>query len=66
MLNKSIVKALAEDHEPDHSLIATFISTNGDEVRDLFAQVLFKCSELKLITGEMFAIVWMQVAVYRV
>ena len=51
-----VVKALAEDCEPDHSSIAAFISSNGEEVRDLFAQVLFKCSELKLITGEMFAI----------
>ena len=51
-----IVKALAEDCEPDHSSIAAFISSNSEEVRDLFAQVLFKCSELKLITGEMFAI----------
>ena len=51
-----VVKALAEDCEPDHSSIAAFISSNNEEVRDLFAQVLFKCSELKLITGEMFAI----------
>ena len=51
-----VVKALAEDHEPDHSSIAAFISTNGEGTRDLFAQVLFKCAELKLITGEMFAI----------
>jgi len=51
-----IAKALAEGIEPDHSWIAAFISTNSEEIRDLFAQVLFKCSELKLITGEMFAI----------
>ena len=51
-----IVKALAEDNEPDHSSIATFISSNNQEVRGLFTQILFKCSELKLITGEMFAI----------
>ena len=51
-----IVKALAEDSEPDHSSIAAFVSSNSGEVRDLFAQVLFKCGELKLITGEMFAI----------
>src|SRR5215469_4281371 len=51
-----IAKALAEDNEPDHSSIAAFISTNNEEVRDLFTQILFKCSELKLITGEMFAI----------
>ena len=51
-----IVKALAEDTEPDHDTIATFISTNSEAVKDLFSQVLLKCSELKLITGEMFAI----------
>jgi transposase len=51
-----VVKALAENCEPDHSTIATFISSNSEEVRDLFTQVLLKCSELKLITGEMFAI----------
>ena len=51
-----IVKALAEDSEPDHDTIATFISTNGRAVRGLFTQILLKCSELKLITGEMFAI----------
>jgi transposase len=51
-----IVKALAEDCEPDHDTIATFISTNSEAVEDLFAQVLLQCSQLKLITGEMFAI----------
>jgi hypothetical protein len=51
-----VAKALAEDLEPDHDTIASFISTNNEEVKDLFGQVLFKCSELKLITGEMFAI----------
>jgi transposase len=51
-----IVKALAEDSEPDHDTIATFISRNSEAVKDLFAQILLKCAELKLITGEMFAI----------
>ena len=51
-----IIKALAEDSEPDHDTIATFITTNSESVKDLFAQVLMQCSELKLITGEMFAI----------
>ena len=54
--NNIIAKALAEDSEPDHDIIATFISTNSDAVKDLFTQVLLQCSELKLITGEMFAI----------
>jgi len=51
-----VVKALAEDSEPDHDTIAGFISGNGDAVTDLFAQVLLQCAQLKLITGEMFAI----------
>src|SRR5215510_5404767 len=51
-----IVKALAEDFEPDHDTIAAFISTNSEAVKDLFTQVLLQCAELKLITGEMFAI----------
>ena len=51
-----IIKALAEDNEPVHDTIATFVSTNSEALKDLFAQVLLKCSELKLITGEMFAI----------
>jgi hypothetical protein len=50
------VKALAEDCEPDHDTIATFISTNGEAVKDLFVQVLMQCDELELIKGEMFAV----------
>ena len=51
-----IIKALADDFEPDHDTIATFISTNNEAVKDLFTQILLKCSKLKLLTGEMFAI----------
>jgi transposase len=51
-----IVKALAEDSEPDHDTIAAFISTNSEAVKYLFTQVLLQCAELKLITGEMFAL----------
>jgi hypothetical protein len=50
------VKALAKGMEPDHDTIAAFISANSGAVRDLFTQVLLKCHELELITGEMFAI----------
>jgi transposase len=50
-----IAKALAEDSEPDHDTIASFISGNSDAVTDLFTQVLLQCAQLKLITGEMFA-----------
>jgi transposase len=31
-----IVKALAEDCEPDHGTIAAFISTNSEAVKDLY------------------------------
>jgi len=51
-----IVKALAEDCEPDHATIAAFISTNGEAVKDLFGQILTQCAQLNLITKEMFAI----------
>ena len=51
-----MVKVLAEDSEPDHDTIAAFISGNSEAVKDLFTQVILKCAELKLITGEMFAI----------
>ena len=51
-----IVKALAEDTEPDHSTIAAFISTNDEAVKDLFAQIVTQCAQLDLITKKMFAI----------
>jgi transposase len=50
------VKALAENCEPDHDTIATFISTNQEAAEDLFTQVLMQCAKLDLITGEMFGI----------
>ena len=54
--NNIIVKALTADNEPDHATIAAFISTNATAVKELFTQILLQCSELKLITAEMFAI----------
>jgi transposase len=51
-----IVKALAEDSEPDHDTIATFISSNSEAVKNLFVQVIMQCDKLELITGEMFAV----------
>ena len=51
-----IVKALAENTEPDHSTIAAFISSNNEAIKDLFSQILLKCFKLKLINGEMFGI----------
>jgi len=40
----------------DLSIIAAFVSTKSDAVKELFTQVLLQCHELKLIIGEMFAI----------
>ena len=54
--NNIIVKALAEDIEPDHDTIAAFVSTNSKAVQDLFVRILLQCDELNLITGEMFGI----------
>ena len=51
-----ILRAPAEDAEPDHDTIATFISTNNEAASDLFTQVVIQCGELGLITGEMFAL----------
>jgi transposase len=55
-MENMVLKALAEDSEPDHSTIAAFISDNSEAVKELFAQVLLQCSELGLITGEMYSI----------
>lgn len=51
-----IVKALAADMEPDHDTIAGFISGNREAVKEIFREILLNCEELKLISGEMFAI----------
>ena len=51
-----IVKALAQDCEPDHDTIAAFVSENSEAVKDLFIQVLLQCAQLGLITGEMFGL----------
>ncbi|MCL1912248.1 MAG: IS1182 family transposase [Leptospirales bacterium] len=50
-----MTKALADGAEPDHATIAQFISGNCEAVQDLFVQVVLRCDELDLITGEMFA-----------
>jgi transposase len=49
-------KALAQDAEPDHDTIAHFVSSNAAGVKRLFLEVLLKCNELGLISGELFAI----------
>ena len=60
------VKALAENSEPDHDTIATFISTNKAAVAGLFTQAVMQCDELELITGEMFALDGCKLAFKRV
>jgi transposase len=52
-----VVKVLARgDAEPDHDTIAHFISSQGEAVKGLFAQVLLKCYALGLIGGELLAL----------
>jgi transposase len=54
--NNVTAKALAEDMEPHWTTIADFISTGGEPFKEIFAQVLLYCNELKLIGGQDFAI----------
>jgi transposase len=49
-------KALAENMEPDHSTIASFISSNQKPMMSVFIAVLLQCAELGLIQGDLFAI----------
>jgi transposase len=51
-----VVKALAQDAEPDHDTIAHFISSYAAAVKTLFSQVLLTCNELGLIGGDLFAV----------
>jgi transposase len=51
-----ICKALAEDMEPEKSVIADFVSGNKEAITQVFVIVLLQCAELGLITGDLFAI----------
>lgn len=51
-----IFLALTGDDPPDHSSIATFVSSLGDQVREFFCQVLLVCEEMKLLGGTYFAV----------
>lgn len=42
--------------QPDHSTIATFVSSMDDEVLNIFSDILMRCAQLDLIGGEVFAI----------
>ena len=51
-----IAKALTDDSEMDHSTIADFVSSNSENIKKVFAEILLVCQELGLIRGEMFAV----------
>lgn len=48
--------ALSGDSQPDHSTLATFVSSLGEAVAKVFTQVLLICERQGLIGREMFAI----------
>ena len=54
--NNIIFMALTGGATPDHSTIASFISSLKDDVLEIFIQVLMICAQLDLIGGEMFAL----------
>jgi transposase len=51
-----IVKALAEDMAMDHSTISAFVSGNAQAVSRVASNVVIKCAQLGLLSGDMFAI----------
>ena len=48
--------ALACGQQPDHSTIASFVSSMQDEILPLFRDVLLVCEEMNLLGGTMFAL----------
>jgi hypothetical protein len=48
--------ALSADTQPHFTTIADFISTSGQEIIDLFLEILLICDEMGLIGREMFAV----------
>jgi transposase len=50
--NHMVVKSLAEDTEPHYTTLSNFVSTMGNEIGKVFAEVLLVCDELKLIEGK--------------
>ncbi len=51
-----VFMALACGQQPDHSTIATFVSSMKDEILPLFRDVLLVCEEMNLLGGTMFAL----------
>jgi transposase len=54
--NNIVAKALTGDMEVHWTTIADFISSNSEEFKNTFVEVLAYCHELELIGGETFAI----------
>jgi len=50
-----VAKALTGDMDIHWTTIADFISSNGEEFKEIFVKVLMYCNELGLIGGETFA-----------
>ena len=48
--------ALSCGHYPDHSTIASFVSSMKSEILPLFTDVLLVCGEMKLLGGTVFAL----------
>jgi transposase len=48
--------AIAEGLGPDHSTIATFISSMRKEIIGVFVEVLIRCAQLGLVGGDVFAL----------
>ena len=48
--------ALAGEARPDHATLASFVSTKGSVIKEVFVQVLAICAELDLIGMEQFAL----------
>jgi transposase len=48
--------AISGDSQPSHAHVARFVSTLGEQIKPLFAQVLITCDAQGLIGGDLFAI----------
>jgi len=48
--------AVSGNARPDHSTIASFVSSMKDEITEIFSDILLRCAQLNLIGGEIFAL----------
>lgn len=48
--------AISGNAKPDHSTIASFISSMKDDITDIFSDILIRAAQLDLIGGEVFAL----------